>query len=70
MDKIYLETLKLITNEKEVSCVFLQLKLSIGYELAYDILDKMEKEGYVSAPNEKTYKRKVLITKEQFEKLI
>lgn len=60
MDKIYLEALKLITNEKEVSCVFLQLKLSIGYELAYDILDKMEKEGYVSTVNEKHTREKFL----------
>lgn len=70
MDKIYLDALKLIINEEEVSCVFLQLKLSIGYEIAYDILEQMEKEGYVSALNEKTYERKVLITKEQLEKFV
>ena len=63
MDNIYNKALELLASEEEVSCVLLQRKLSIGYELAYDILEQMEKDGYVSSLNEKTYKRKVLKTK-------
>ena len=70
MDNIYNKALELIAKEEEVSCVLLQRKLSIGYELAYDLLEQMEKDGYVSALNEKTYKRKVLITKEQLENFV
>lgn len=63
MDNIYNKAVELIAREEEVSCVLLQRKLSIGYELAYDILEQMEKDGYVSSFNEKTYKRKVLKAK-------
>ena len=70
MEQKYLDALKIAVNEEEVSCVLLQRKLSIGYELAYGILEQMEKDGFVSALNEETYKRKVLITKEKYEKLL
>ena len=63
MDNIYNKAMELIASEEEVSGVLLQRKLSIGYECAYDVLEQMEKEGYVSALNEKTHKRKVLKTK-------
>lgn len=63
MDSIYSKALEVLENEKEVSCVTLQRKLSIGYELAHNILEKMEEDGCVSAMDEKTFKRKVLITK-------
>ena len=69
MEKKYLEALKIAVNEEEIGCVLLQRKLSIGYELAYDILEQMEKDGFVSALNKETFKRKVLISKEEYEKL-
>lgn len=69
MEQKYLEALKIAVNEEEIGCVLLQRKLSIGYELAYDILEQMEKDGFVSALNKETFKRKVLISKEEYEKL-
>ena len=69
MEQKYLEALKIAVNEEKIGCVLLQRKLSIGYELAYDILEQMEKDGFVSALNKETFKRKVLISKEEYEKL-
>ena len=61
--KIYNKALEIVKKEKYVSCALLQLKLSIAYEQAFSILDKMEKEGVLSARNDKTLKWEVIETK-------
>ena len=47
----------------------LQRKLSIGYNKAGRLMDKMEEDGYISKFDE-TKPRKVLMTEEQFEQFL
>lgn len=69
MEQIYLDALKIAVNKKEISCSFLQRKLSIGYVTALNICIWLEEKGYVS-PVDEDYKRKVLITKAEYEKIV
>lgn len=66
---IKLKALRLACEKGEISCVMLQKELSIGYELASDLCEWLEDNGYVSHANEQ-YKRKTLITKQEFETLV
>ena len=50
-DKLYLEALKIVKQERKASTSFIQRKLQIGYNRAARIIDMMEKEGIVSQAN-------------------
>jgi len=50
-DKLYLEALKIVKQERKASTSFIQRKLQIGYNRAARIIDLMEKEGIVSQAN-------------------
>lgn len=63
------KALQIACEKGEVSCVMIQKELSIGYELASDLCEWLEKNGYVSSLDE-NYKRKTLITKEECKELI
>lgn len=66
--ELFVRALKLVVEKNSASISMLQRKLSIGYHRAGEILEWMEKKGYVSAYCG-AKPREVLITKEEFEKL-
>jgi S-DNA-T family DNA segregation ATPase FtsK/SpoIIIE len=59
-DVLYDQALQLIMNERKASTSFIQRHLQIGYNRAARIMDRLESEGIVSAPNH-VGKREVLI---------
>lgn len=58
-DELYQQALALIYREGKASTSFIQRYLKIGYNRAARLIDKMEEEGIVSAPNH-VGKREVL----------
>lgn len=69
IDELTIKALQIACEKGEISCIMLQKELSIGYELASDLCEWLEENGYVSSIDE-NYKRKTLITKEEFEVLV
>lgn len=55
----YAEAVALVRSENKASTSFIQRKLNIGYNLACDLIDEMERRGVVSGPNH-VGKREVL----------
>ncbi|MCC7259640.1 MAG: DNA translocase FtsK 4TM domain-containing protein [Alphaproteobacteria bacterium] len=58
-DDFYDQAVAIVCNDDKVSTSYIQRKLRIGYNRAADIIDRMEKEGVISAPNH-VGKREVL----------
>lgn len=56
---LYEQAVDVITREGKASTSFLQRNLKIGYNRAADLIDRMESEGIISAPNH-VGKREVL----------
>lgn len=48
---LYEQAVDIITREGKASTSFLQRNLKIGYNRAADLIDRMEAEGVISAPN-------------------
>ncbi len=69
LDELTIKALQIACEKGEISCVILQRELSIGYVLASDLCEWLEENGYVSSINE-NYKRKTIITKQEFETLV
>ena len=65
-DELYEKALEIVFENGKVSTSLLQRKLSIGYGRAARIVDKMEEEGVVSAPNG-CEPRLLLITKNEYK---
>lgn len=59
-DDMYKKAVEIILNDKKVSISYIQRKLQIGYNRAASIVEKMEENGVVSAPNH-AGKREILI---------
>ncbi|WP_259781779.1 DNA translocase FtsK [Aestuariispira ectoiniformans] len=59
-DELYDQAVALVAREKKASTSFIQRHLQIGYNRAARIIEKMEKEGVVSAANH-VGKREVLV---------
>jgi S-DNA-T family DNA segregation ATPase FtsK/SpoIIIE len=59
-ESFYQKALDLITREKKVSISYIQRQLRIGYNKAATIVEKMEKEGIITEPNQQG-KREILI---------
>jgi S-DNA-T family DNA segregation ATPase FtsK/SpoIIIE len=55
----YDRAVAIVTREKKVSVSYIQRRLSVGYNKAASLVERMEKEGVVSAPNHQG-KREVL----------
>jgi S-DNA-T family DNA segregation ATPase FtsK/SpoIIIE len=55
----YDRAVAIVTREKKVSVSYMQRRLSVGYNKAASLVERMEKEGVVSAPNHQG-KREVL----------
>ncbi len=50
-DDLYDRAVAIVTRDKKASTSYVQRQLKIGYNRAADLIDKMEREGVVSAPN-------------------
>jgi len=48
---LYEQAVEVVTREGKASTSFLQRHLKIGYNRAADLIDRMENEGLISAPN-------------------
>ena len=46
----YDRAVAIVTREKKVSVSYIQRRLSVGYNKAASLIERMEKEGVVSAP--------------------
>lgn len=66
IEPIYIEVLRRVVETRQVSISMVQRYFCTGYNKAGEIVEWMEKMGYVSsAENRKS--REVFITKEEFE---
>ncbi len=63
-DELYQQALALVYQEGKASTSFIQRYLKIGYNRAACLIEKMEKDGIVSAPNH-VGKREVLVKRPQ-----
>ncbi len=63
-DELYDKALSIVLTEGKVSTSFIQRHLSIGYNRAAKIVEVMEKEGVISAPNH-VGKREILVPHER-----
>jgi S-DNA-T family DNA segregation ATPase FtsK/SpoIIIE len=59
-DDLYDQAVAIVIRDKKASTSYIQRQLRIGYNRAADIIDKMEAEGVVSAPNH-VGKREILV---------
>jgi S-DNA-T family DNA segregation ATPase FtsK/SpoIIIE len=50
-DVSYFEAIELIKRDKKISISYIQRQLRIGYNKAASIVEKMEREGIITAPN-------------------
>ena len=64
-DSKYSDAVRIAVEEKKISTSLLQRKLTIGYSRAAKLIDRMQEEGYVSAPDG-SKPRAVLITPEEY----
>ena len=59
---IYRQAIKIVLEEKKTSISYLQRKLRIGYNKAANLIEKMEEDGILSAPDHTG--RRILLNKE------
>lgn len=59
-DQLYQQAVQAVIRDKKISTSYIQRVLRIGYNRAADIMDRMEREGIVSAPNH-AGKRELLV---------
>jgi len=59
MDALYERAVSTVLKSGRASVSYLQRELTLGYNKAYDLIERMEKSGLVSAPNH-AGKREVL----------
>ena len=58
-DDLFNQAVEVIMKDKRVSTSYIQRKLQIGYNRAARIIEEMEKQGIISAPNNQG-KREIL----------
>jgi len=70
-DDLFVEVLGAVIDNGFASTTFIQRKFAVGYSRARRILDQLEKEGFVSAPDldNPSNGRAVLITKDEFNSM-
>lgn len=59
-NSLYRQAVQIVTRDKKVSTSYVQRSLRIGYNRAADLIDRMEREGIISAPNH-AGKRELLV---------
>jgi S-DNA-T family DNA segregation ATPase FtsK/SpoIIIE len=60
-DDIYDMAVAIVLRDRKASTSYIQRRLSIGYNRAADLIERMETEGLISSANS-TGKREILIT--------
>ncbi len=50
-DDLFAEAAEIVLRDRKASTSYLQRRLSIGYNRAADLIERLEREGLVSAPN-------------------
>ena len=50
-DELYDKAVQIVLRDKKPTTSYIQRRLSIGYNKAADLIDRMESEGIISAPN-------------------
>ncbi|MCI8387483.1 MAG: type II toxin-antitoxin system RelB/DinJ family antitoxin [Clostridiales bacterium] len=63
-----IKALNIFVNEGKASCALLQRKMNIGYRYASTLVEKMEDHDWIGPP-EGAKPRKVLISKEEYERI-
>jgi S-DNA-T family DNA segregation ATPase FtsK/SpoIIIE len=58
-DDLYAQALAIVVRDQRASTSYLQRRLKIGYNKAAGLIDRLEEEGAISAPNH-AGKREVL----------
>ena len=56
----YDRAVNIVLRDRRVSTSYIQRRLSVGYNKAASLIERMEKEGVVSAPNH-SGKREILV---------
>ncbi|MBG1233756.1 DNA translocase FtsK [Aestuariivirga litoralis] len=59
-DELYDQAVQVVLRDKKVSTSYVQRRLSVGYNKAASLIERMEKEGLISAPNGQG-KREILV---------
>jgi DNA segregation ATPase FtsK/SpoIIIE, S-DNA-T family len=59
-DRMYDEACSVVLRDRKVSTSYIQRRLQVGYNRAARIIERMEEEGLVSAPNHQG-KREILV---------
>jgi S-DNA-T family DNA segregation ATPase FtsK/SpoIIIE len=59
-DDLYDQAVAIIARDRKVSTSYIQRRLQIGYNRAARIIEQMEEEGVISAPNH-SGKREILV---------
>jgi len=59
-DELYDKAVHVVLTDKKVSTSYIQRRLAVGYNKAATLIERMEKEGVISAPNH-AGKREILI---------
>jgi S-DNA-T family DNA segregation ATPase FtsK/SpoIIIE len=64
-DELYDKAVHVVLTDKKVSTSYVQRRLGVGYNKAATLIERMEKEGVISAPNS-AGKREILVGGEQY----
>ena len=59
-DDLYDQAVQVVLRDKKVSTSYVQRRLQIGYNKAASLIERMEREGLISAANA-TGKREILV---------
>ncbi|MDP3316088.1 MAG: DNA translocase FtsK, partial [Devosia sp.] len=59
-DELYDKAVHVVITDKKVSTSYIQRRLAIGYNKAATLIERMEKEGVISAANH-SGKREILV---------
>jgi S-DNA-T family DNA segregation ATPase FtsK/SpoIIIE len=59
-DELYDKAVNVVLQDKKVSTSYIQRRLAVGYNKAATLIERMEKEGVISAPNH-AGKREILV---------
>ncbi len=68
-DPLFMDALGIAFEYETMATSLLQRKLSVGYARAQKMIDMMEDRGYVSKFDPATKKRKIILTKEEYDEL-
>jgi S-DNA-T family DNA segregation ATPase FtsK/SpoIIIE len=64
-DELYDKAVHIVLTDKKASTSYVQRRLAIGYNKAASLIERMEKEGVISAPNH-SGKREILVGSEPY----